>query len=181
MADILLKPLLPDADEWREVVAVGVFECEVVGGGGGAGFGFEVDTGEIEPAQEFPQNEADGASVEIAEWVDGEEASLGEGEEFQRAGTGCGGGILPARGEVAAVVAHEDWHLMRERRVQIADADFDAAPASGPLGHEVGADARVQIEEEIVGQFAGLECAGVNGCLDGNDAVGEQGRELRVA
>ena len=112
--------------------------------------------------------------------VDGEEAALGEGEEFQRPWAGCGGGILPARGEVAGVVAHEDWHLMRERRVEVADADFDAAPASRPLGHEVGADARVQIEKEIVGHFAGLECAGVYGCLD-DDAVGEQGRELRVA
>ena len=68
MAGILLKPLLPDADERREVVAVGGFEGEVVGGRGGAGFGFEVDAGEIEPAKEFPQNEADGAPVEIAEW-----------------------------------------------------------------------------------------------------------------
>ena len=76
---------------------------------GAAFFGFrgEFHSGEIEAAQEFGEEYADGAPVEIPKGVDAEKAAFGKGEELQREVNVVGGCALPARLKVERVVAHE--------------------------------------------------------------------------
>jgi hypothetical protein len=44
----------------------------------------EFHAGQIEAAEKFEQEDADGASVEIAEGMDREKAAFGEGEPFEQ-------------------------------------------------------------------------------------------------
>ena len=63
---------------------------------------------------------------------------------------------------------------MRERWLEVADADFDGTPARGPVGHEIAADAGVQIEEERFVERARSEGFAVEFGLGGGDALGEE-------
>jgi hypothetical protein len=78
--------------------------------------------------------------------------------------------------KVEGVVAHPQWNLVRKRRVEIADADFNGTPTSGPIGHQVAADAGVQIEEEGFVETATGERFAVEIGLNDGDALGEQRR-----
>ena len=44
----------------------------------------EFHAGQIEAAEKFEQEDADGASVEIAEWMNREKAAFGECEQFEQ-------------------------------------------------------------------------------------------------
>ena len=64
------ETILPDLNERLPVGAVGGFEGLKVGLPVGFRFRGEDDTGQIQPAQQFQEEQADGASVEILKRVD---------------------------------------------------------------------------------------------------------------
>ena len=106
--------------------------------------------------------------------MDGQEPAFGEGEEFEgEIGEGRGR-LRPAGLQVEGVVAHAQRHLVREWWLEIADADFDGTPAPGPVGHEIAADAGVEIEEKRFVERARGEGFAVEIGLGGGDALGEE-------
>ena len=60
----MAKAVAPDVSERLKVVAVGGVQRGEVGGATGVGVGLENDAGEVEPAEQFAEEEADGAAVE---------------------------------------------------------------------------------------------------------------------
>ena len=60
------ETVAPDVHERLEVATVGGFQRGEVGGAAGVVVGFEKDAGEVEPAEQFAEEEADGAAVEVA-------------------------------------------------------------------------------------------------------------------
>lgn len=57
------EAVAPEVRERLEVATVGGFQRGEVGGATGVGVGFENDAGEVEPAEQFAEEEADGAAV----------------------------------------------------------------------------------------------------------------------
>lgn len=112
------------------------------------GFWREDDAGKIETAEQFEEQQADSASVEILKRMDTQEAAFGKGKQFKGeiAKSRRGGG--PAGEQVGPVVVHEDRNLMGCWRREIADADFDVAPAASPGRHKVVTNATVKLSGE---------------------------------
>jgi hypothetical protein len=174
------EALLPEVHERAPVGAVGRFEGAKIGLTFRFGFGREDDAREVETAEEFQKEEADGATVEILERMDAEEAALGEGKELEREVAGGGRGARPPGPEVVAIVAHEAGDLMRGRREQTSDADFDATPTPGPIRDEVVADTAVKLRRKPLVERCGGEIGRVEGLLRAQDALGEQRGYFRV-
>ena len=78
------EAVAPDVRERLEVATVGGFQRGEVGGATSFGLRGEFHAGQIEAAEKFEQEDADGASVEIAEGMDREKAAFGECEQFEQ-------------------------------------------------------------------------------------------------
>jgi len=71
----------------------------------GIGLRGEFDAGEIETAEQFGEEDADGSLVEVSKRVDAEEAAFSEGEEFEGEVDVGGGSAFPAGLKIEHVVA----------------------------------------------------------------------------
>ena len=58
------EAVAPEIHERLEVATVGGVQRGEVGGASGVGVGFENDAGEVGPAEQFAEEEADGAAIE---------------------------------------------------------------------------------------------------------------------
>ena len=170
------QTIAPDVHERVEVAAIGGFERGEIRRATGSGIGFENDPRKIQPPENFAKKQADGATIEVAERMDGQEAAFDKGEQFEGKVRKSRGRLRPAGLKVEGVIAHPQWNVVRRWRLEIADADFNGTPTSGPIRHEVTANAGVQIEEEGFVEQATGECFAVEIGLGGGDALGEQRR-----
>lgn len=157
------------------IAAVGGFECGEIMGARLFFFGGKIDEREIEAAEQLGEKDADGASVEIPEWVNAEEAPLGKGEEFQGEVNVLARCSVPSSLNIQHVVAHEHGQMMRGGRGQRADGHFHGPPFSGPIGRQVAADAAVKLGDEAFIQWPGLELFGLHGLFQPRDTLPEEG------
>jgi len=95
-------------------------------------------------AQDFSQQQARGASVEIRERMDEQEASFGESERFQQQHLFSSQSDI----QVGEVIADEQRDLVRERWRVLADFDFGCAKSSRPIGSKVAADVAMKVEQQ---------------------------------
>lgn len=151
--------MAPNFHERSPVALVGGFEGGKIRGAIRLGLRGEDDAGEIEATEQFEQKEADGAAVKIAKRMHGEEASLRKSQKLQREVRQSGGRFGPPGREIGGIAAHLLRDEVGRRGLEPADGDFDDAPASGPLRHQIAAEAGVEIEEEVYVERAGGEMA----------------------
>jgi len=59
------EAVAPEVNERLKVAPIGGFQRRKVGGATGVGVGFEYGAGEVEPAEQFAEEEADGATAEV--------------------------------------------------------------------------------------------------------------------
>ena len=79
--------------------------------------------------------------------MDGEEAALGEREQFEQP-FGFAGGGGPAGLKVARVVAHRQGDLKRRGRLHPPDRHGLVTPAPSPGRHEIARAAAVEFERK---------------------------------
>lgn len=166
----------PDGGERLPVAAVGGFEGGKVFGASGIGLRGELDAGEVEAAQDLDEEDADGATIEIAERVNGEETAFREGEQFEQELASIFRRAGPTGLQVARVIAHQDGDLVRRGWFEPAYGYCGVAPTAGPFRHEVACDAAVQVEDEGFVERGVGESAFQKVCLEGGDPVWEQRR-----
>jgi hypothetical protein len=172
---------MPDGDKGLPVTMVGGLEGGKVFFATGVRLRGKLDSREVEAVKDFEKKDADRASIEIPEGVDGEESSFGEGEEFQQECVLIGLGTCPSGLKVAAIVAHLDRDLKRRRRLEPSDSYGDVAPAACPIGNKIAGNPVVEIEDQAFIQRVGGEPAFEHLGFQSGDAVGEQRGELGVA
>ena len=96
------------------------------------GFGREDDAGQIEPAEQFQQEQADGAAVEILERVEAQEPAFGKGEDAPAGFEETGGSIrssIPCRKRIStgscskAMLWATSWGMACQRRRSFSAGD----------------------------------------------------------
>ena len=172
--------MLPDLHERLPVCTVGRFESGEVGFAFRLGLGGKHDAGQVKAAEKFEQEKANGAAVEILEGVNGEKAPFGEGEKLQHENSGGVGSRSPADLKVSTVVAHLERDKVRGWRDETPHADFDGAPASRPVWHEIVADQAMKLlEEDFVERGSGEGCF-VDSLLNAQHTLSQKRRYLAV-
>lgn len=165
----------PNGGEWLPVAAIGGFERGEIPGPAGFRFGGEFHPGEIQAAQQFGQEKADGASIEIAERMDAEETAFREGKKFEGEIDVATRGVGPAGLKIEHVVPHQHGHLMRGGWSERADGDFNGAPFASPLGGEVATESGVEFGQEAFIERTRGEGLGQKIGFQTGDALGEKG------
>ena len=113
--------------------------------------------------------------------MNGEKAAFDEAEQFEsEVGQRCGR-IRPARLKIESIVVHPQRNLVRQWRLEIADADLDRAPPTGPLGNEVAADAGVQTEKERFVERTRSEGFPIKVRLCSGDSLSKERGQFRIA
>lgn len=165
----------PNGGEWVPVPSIGGFERVEIPGPAGLRFRGQFHPREIQAAKEFGQENADGASIEIAERMDAEETAFREGQKFEGAINVATRGVRPAGLKIEHVIPHEQGDLMRGRWSERADGDFNGAPFASPLGGEVATEAGVEFGQEAFIQRTGGEGLGQQIGFQTGNALGEKG------
>ncbi len=172
---------MPDGDKGLPVTMVGGLEGGKVFFAAGVRLRGKLNAREVEAVEDFEKKDADRASIEIPEGVDGEESSFGEGEEFQQEGVLIRLGVCPSGLKIAAIVAHQDRDLKRRGRFEPSDSYGDVPPAACPIGNKISGNPVVEFEDQAFIQRVGGEPAFEHLGFQSGNAVGEQRGELRVA
>lgn len=139
-----------------------------------------VDIGQVEATREPVDEHARSAAIEVGKGMDTEQASFGEGEQFQQEVARFVRQCLDARSKIEHVVAHDLRNEMGQGRAVLADNDFLTTPAAGESWCQFTADALMQFEKEtlveLVAQLALPDCV-----LSLFDAARQVRRQFDVA
>ncbi len=106
--------------------------------------------------------------------MDSEETPFGEGQILESEVGQSGGSLIPTNGEIGGVGSHIQRNLMGRGRAQPPHAHLNVAPTPGPMRHEIGAEAGVEIEQEVLVERALSKNLSIKRDLNQGDALGEQ-------
>lgn len=170
----MAKALGPQVHQRPPVPGVRRFQRPEVGALGGVPLHRQRHLGQPSPSQDFAKPEPGDSAVEVEEWMDGQEAALGEGERLARQGPGPGSQGFPSSSEVAGVVPQQDGHVVGCGWSQMTHLDIDGPAAAGPFGNQVAANASVKLHEELVVEGPAIEGIGDDRLLAREDPFGEE-------
>ncbi len=172
----MFKALDPQGLQRTPVPGVRRFQRPEVGALGGVPIHRQRHLGQARPSQYFAKPEPGDSAIEVEEWMEGQEAALGEGERLACQGPCQRGQGSPSSSEVAGVVPQQDGHVVGCGWSQMADLDLDGPTAAGPFGYQVAANASVKLHEELIVEGPAIEGIGDDRLLAREDPFGEERR-----
>lgn len=107
-----------------------------------------VDDGQLQSVEQFYQEQAGNAAVEIREWVDVQQTPFGESQHIDQVAAFVRE-ICEPRIKVGGVVEHQDRDPLVRRCLVRANLNVSQAPAAGYLRGEIGANPPVKFERQV--------------------------------
>ena len=136
---------------------------------------------QIKPSAQFREEKPHGAAIEVTKGVDGQETTLGKGQELQRQVPHFRRRSFPSSLEITTIVTHQHGQSVGECWLQATYLDLDVTPLSGPVRHQISTDAAVQFHDQPFIQRLSSKLARQDCRLHLRDAVRQQWSQLRVA